>query len=124
MQDLRSRFPPDYEPVSPDELARLARVGEIERDTMSERAVSGARGRQVPDRVARRNGAAPRRTHPELVGREHRSVMAVPPNLPSLGWLLLNQTGFYVRDLAVGELVGEEPLLIEAFDLSQIPVDR
>ena len=39
-----------------------------------------------------------------------------------LGWLLSNQTGFYGRDLAVGELVCEEPLLIEAFDLSQIPV--
>jgi len=37
-------------------------------------------------------------------------------------WLLSNQTGFYGRDLAVGKLVCEEPLLIEAFDLSQIPV--
>ena len=40
-----------------------------------------------------------------------------------LGWLLLDQTGFYARDLAVGELVGQEPLLIETFDLSQVPVD-
>ena len=38
--------------------------------------------------------------------------------------LLLNQTGFYFRDLAVDELVCQEPRLIEAFDLPQPPLDR
>ncbi len=40
------------------------------------------------------------------------------------GWLLFDHTGFYVRNLAVDELVCQEPLLIEAFDLPQPPLDR
>lgn len=57
--------------------------------------------------------------------RKHGFQMPGGPMHCPLGhyrWLLSNQTGFYARDLAVGELVCEEPLLIEAFDLSQIPV--
>ena len=38
--------------------------------------------------------------------------------------LLLDHAGFDTRDFAVGELVGEKPLLIEAFDLSQPTFDR
>jgi hypothetical protein len=41
-----------------------------------------------------------------------------------LRWLLLDQTGFYGRDLAVDELVCQEPLLVESFELSQVPLDR
>ena len=37
---------------------------------------------------------------------------------------LFNHTGFCFGDLAVGELVGQEPLLVEAFDLLQIRLDR
>ncbi len=36
----------------------------------------------------------------------------------------MNQAGFNARDLAVGEVVCEKPLLIEAFDLFQINVHR
>ena len=38
--------------------------------------------------------------------------------------LLLNHTGFCFCDLAVDELVGQEPLLIQAFELLQIQLDR
>jgi hypothetical protein len=41
-----------------------------------------------------------------------------------LRWLLLDQTGFYGRDLAVDELVCQEPFLVESFELSQVPPDR
>jgi len=50
------------------------------------------------------------------------AMLAKTPFL--LRWLLLDQTGFCGRDLAVDELVCQEPFLVESFELSQVPLDR
>lgn len=47
-----------------------------------------------------------------------------PKDGPPAARLLFDHTGFYTRDLAVRERICQEPLLIEAFDLPQPPLDR
>ncbi len=52
--------------------------------------------------------------------RANRECRSAGRGLPRL----LDHTGLCFRDLAVDEFVGQEPILIEALELFEVPLDR